>query len=116
MKIKINRKSLLEAAALCAKLVIPSKSPLESLPNLRLTASTKFHTTELLASNGEETVAATIIDSPPESNCDTMVNCVALTIFLNRVDSEQVMLNIYDRLITEGSSTTKKPRTSKSSK
>ena len=56
MEIKVNRKNLLESAALCAKLVIPSKSPLESLPNLRLTASTKLHTTELLASNGAETI------------------------------------------------------------
>ena len=97
MKIKVNRKNLLEAAALCAKLVIPSKSPLESLPNLRLTASVKLHTTELLASNGEETVVATVIDSHPESDCDTMVNCAALTAFLKSFDSDYVTLDIHDR-------------------
>ena len=97
MKIKVNRKNLLEAAALCAKLVIPSKSPLESLPNLRLTASTKLHTTELLASNGAETVVATVIDSHPESDCDTLINSIALTTLLKSVDSEQVTLDIHDR-------------------
>ena len=61
MKIKLNRKNLLEAAALCEKLVIPSKSPLESLPNLRLTASTKLHTTKLLASSGPETAVASAL-------------------------------------------------------
>ncbi len=99
MKIKVNRKNLLEAAALCAKLVIPSKSPLESLPNLRLTASVKLHTTELLASNGEETVVATVIDSHPESDCDTMVNCAALTAFLKSFNSGYVALDIHDRLM-----------------
>ena len=97
MKIKVNRKNLLEAAALCAKLVIPSKSPLESMPNLRLTASTKLHTTELLASNGTETVVATVIDSHPESDCDTLINCVALMALLKSVDSEKVTLDIHDR-------------------
>ena len=97
MKIKINRKNLLEAAALCAKLVIPSKSPLESLPNLRLAASTKLHTTELLASNGAETVMATVIDSHPESDCDPLINSIALTTLLKSVDSEKVTLDIHDR-------------------
>jgi len=99
MKIKVNRKNLLEAATLCAKLVIPSKSPLESLPNLRLTASTKLHTTELLASNGAETVVATVIDSHPDSDCDTLINCVALMALLKSVDSEQVTLDIHDKLM-----------------
>ena len=98
MKIKINRKSLLEAAALCAKLVIPSKSPLEALPNLRLCASTKLHTTELLASNGAETIVATVIDSHLENDdCDTLINCVALMALLKSVDSGFVMIDIHDR-------------------
>ena len=97
MKIKVNRKNLLEAAELCAKLIIPSKSPLESLPNLRLTASVKLHTTELLTSNGEETVVATVIDSHPESDCDTMVNCAALTAFLKSLDSDYITLDIHNK-------------------
>ncbi len=99
MKIKVNRKNLLEAAELCAKLVIPSKSTIEAQPNLRLSASTKLHTTELLAYNGEETVAASVIDSHPESDCDTLVNCAALTALLRSVDSGYVTLDIHDRLL-----------------
>ena len=96
MKIKVNRKNLLEAAELCAKLVIPSRSPIEAMPNLRLTASTKLHTTELLASNGEETAVASVFDSHPDSDCDTMVNCAALTAFLKSFDSDYVTLDIHD--------------------
>ncbi|MBR6056741.1 MAG: hypothetical protein IKP58_01085 [Victivallales bacterium] len=99
MKIKVNRKNLLEAAELCAKLVIPSKSPIEALPNMRLSASTKLYSTELTASNGEETVAASVIDSHPESDCDTMINCAALLALLRSVASGYVTLEIHDRLL-----------------
>ena len=99
MKIKVNRKNLLEAASLCAKLVIPSKSPLEALPNLRLCASTKLHTTELLASNGAETIVATVIDSQPESDRDTMINCAALLALFRSVVSGYVTLDIHDKLM-----------------
>ena len=109
MTIKVTRTNLLEAAALCTKPVIPSESSIEAMPNLRLTASTKLHTTELLASNGAEIVVATVIDSHPESDCDTIVNCVVLSILLNSAYSEQVTLDFNDRLITEVFSTTKKP-------
>ncbi len=99
MKIKINRKNLLEAAELCSKLVIPSKSPIEAMPNLRLSASTKLHMTELIASNGEETVTASVIDSHPEGDCDTMINCAALMALLRSVDSGYVMFDIHDMLL-----------------
>ena len=99
MKIKINRKNLLETAELCAKVVIPPKSPIEAMPNLRLSASTKQHTTELTASNGEETVMASVIDSHPESDCDTLINCAALMALLRSVDSGYVTLDIHERLL-----------------
>ena len=97
MKIKVNRNKLLVAVELCAKLVINPCPALMATPNLRLSASVKRHTTELLASNGEETVVASVIDSHPESDCDTLINCAALTTLLKSVDSGYVTLDIHER-------------------